>query len=46
MQNLFKIFGFIMLFLVIHSCTENIDDSNRYVFKYDTVLSYLQKHEA
>ena len=46
MRNLIKIFGFIMLFLVIHSCSEEIDESNRYVFKYDTILSYLQKHEA
>ena len=33
MRNLFKIFGFIMLFLAIHSCSEEIDESNRYVFK-------------
>ncbi len=28
------------------ACKENIDKSMRYVFKYDTALSYLQKHEA
>lgn len=32
-------------FLLICSCTENIDTSARYVFKEETILSYLQKHE-
>ena len=27
-------------------CTENIDTSARYVFKYDTAIQYLNKHEA
>lgn len=31
--------------LLICSCTENIDTSARYVFKEETILSYLQKHE-
>lgn len=35
--------AFFILFL--YSCTEDIDTSARYVFKEDTVLSYLQKHE-
>ncbi|MBQ7181180.1 MAG: fasciclin domain-containing protein [Bacteroidaceae bacterium] len=30
----------------IQACKESIDTSARYVFKYDSVLSYLQKHEA
>ena len=28
------------------NCTENIDTSARYVFTEDTILSYLEKHEA
>ena len=32
------------LFLVICSCTENIDTSARYVFKEHTVASYLEAH--
>lgn len=31
--------------LFLCSCTENIDTSARYVFKEETVLSYLQKHD-
>lgn len=30
---------------VLVACKEDVDDSARYVFKYDTILSYLQKHE-
>jgi hypothetical protein len=32
--------------LTLLGCKENIDTSARYVFKYETVMSYLQKHEA
>lgn len=32
--------------LAVQSCTESIDTSARYVFEDETVLSYLQKHEA
>ena len=28
------------------ACSEKVDTSARYVFKYDTAMSYLQKHEA
>ena len=28
------------------NCKENIDTSSRYVFKEETILSYLEKHEA
>ena len=31
--------------LLLCNCTEDIDISARYVFKEETVLSYLQKHE-
>ena len=30
----------------VWSCTEQIDTSARYVFKEETVMSYLEKHEA
>ena len=33
-------------FASIWSCKENIDTSSRYVFKEETILSYLEKHEA
>lgn len=32
--------------LLLCACTEDIDTSARYVFKEQTVLSYLQKHET
>ena len=31
---------------VLQACKESIDTSARYVFKYDSALSYLQKHEV
>ena len=46
MKQLFRILGVALAVLIIYSCSEQIDTSARYVFKYDTVLSYLQKHEA
>lgn len=36
---------FILASIVLVSCTEDIDTSNRYVFKDYTVSSYLQAHE-
>ena len=30
--------------LLLAGCKEEVDTSTRYVFKYDTVLTYLQKH--
>lgn len=32
--------------IALWGCKEEIDTSARYVFKYDTILSYLEKHEA
>ncbi|MBO7067230.1 MAG: fasciclin domain-containing protein [Bacteroidaceae bacterium] len=46
MGKLFKLFGLLIIFLTVYGCSEEIDTSARYVFKYETVLSYLQKHEA
>ena len=31
---------------VLWNCTESVDTSARYVFKEDTILSYLEKHPA
>lgn len=36
---------FFALFLIC-ACSEDVDTSARYVFKYENVLTYLQKHEA
>ena len=46
MTKLTHYFGLIVALLLICGCSEEVDTSARYVFKYDTVLSYLQKHEA
>ncbi len=35
----------IVTVLTVTSCKEDVDTSARYVFKYDTILSYLEKHE-
>ena len=46
MRELYRLFCFLFIFLMLHGCSEEIDTSSRYVFKYDTILSYLQKHDA
>ena len=43
MKNILIFIGSCLLLL--YSCTENIDTSARYVFKEETILSYLQKHK-
>lgn len=46
-KHLLPLCGIALATLVnLTSCKEEIDTSARYVFKYNTVLSYLQKHEA
>ena len=40
MKKLFLIFSVVALI----GCTEDIDTSNRYVFKEQTAMGYLQKH--
>ena len=35
----------LVLSCLFAACKEDVDTSARYVFKYDTILSYLQKHE-
>ena len=37
--------GLFVTCLLLLSCTEDIDTSARYVFKEQTILDYLQKHE-
>jgi len=32
--------------LLFTGCSEEVDDSARYVFKYDVAMSYLEKHEV
>ena len=41
-----RLFVIILAALVLYGCQESIDTSARYVFKYDSALSYLQKHEV
>ena len=46
-RNLIKRFFIMVLLAVAFSgCSEKIDTSARYVFKYETIMSYLEKHEA
>ena len=40
------LFSIMSALLLLASCTEHIDTSARYVFKFNTILSYLEKHEA
>jgi len=37
--------GGILILLSVISCTEKVDETNRYVFSYPTAISYLQSHE-
>ena len=46
MKRLFKVFGLATVLFTYFGCSEQVDTSARYVFKEETVLSYLQKHEA
>ena len=38
-------FAMVASVLLFASCTENIDMSDRYTFKEETITSYLEKHE-
>ena len=44
MRRLSNILKFCLFAAVIWGCKESVDTSARYVFKEDTVLSYLEKH--
>ena len=46
MRKLTLFFGLIVALLLMYGCSEEVDTSSRYVFKYETILTYLQKHEA
>ena len=46
MTKLTQVLGLFMSLLLVCGCSEEVDTSARYVFKYETALSYLQKHEA
>ena len=46
MRKLTTCLKLLLLSWMVYGCSEEVDVSSRYVFKYDTVLSYLQKHEA
>ena len=39
-----KIFGFLLSTMFVASCSETIDESARYVFKDDTIISYMERH--
>ena len=45
-SNLIKHSLAIICIGVLWNCTESVDTSARYVFKEDTILSYLEKHPA
>ena len=44
--HLFRLLVAAIAVVSVWSCTEQIDTSARYVFKEETVMSYLEKHEA
>ena len=46
MRRFSVLFNLCLLIACLWSCTENIDTSARYVFKEETVMSYLEKHPA
>ena len=35
---------FVTAVLSLIGCTEQVDESNRYVFKEETLISYMEKH--
>ena len=41
-----RIFILLISAVFIQACQENVDTSARYVFKYETIMSYMEKHEA
>ena len=42
----FSIAAATVLSLLLCNCSENVDTSDRYVYKFDLALSYLEKHPA
>ena len=45
-MSLTRLFAVLLAAVALYGCKESIDTSARYVFKYDSVLSYLQKHDV
>ena len=45
-SNKLKLSLLLSCIVCLWNCTENIDTSARYVFSEETILSYLEKHEA
>ncbi|MBQ7179916.1 MAG: fasciclin domain-containing protein [Bacteroidaceae bacterium] len=41
-----RLFALLCAICVLWSCKEDVDESARYVFKYDTMSSYLEKHDV
>ena len=46
LSNTFNLCLLAICLVGLWNCTENIDTSARYVFREETILSYLEKHEA
>ena len=46
MRRLSNIFKLCFLIACLWSCKETVDTSARYVFRDDTILSYLEKHDV
>ena len=45
MKPFVRVLQWLPLAIVLVACSEKIDTSARYVFKYDSALTYLEKHE-
>ena len=46
MTKLTQVLGLFFALFLLCGCSEDVDTSARYVFKYENILTYLQKHEA
>ncbi|MBQ3908523.1 MAG: hypothetical protein II746_04910, partial [Bacteroidaceae bacterium] len=45
MKNYVKSTLWLTVIVMLAACSEHVDTSARYVYKYDSALSYLEKHE-
>jgi len=46
LSNIHKLCLAVVCFACLWGCKETIDTSSRYVFSEETILSYLEKHQA
>lgn len=46
MKNLSAIISTMLVLLFVSSCKENIDMSDQFTFKDETIISYLEKHDT